>query len=87
MIETARLRRVSARGRIVLPESPRSPVVRTPPFGGGIGGGDSPGFPAPALPLTSAASASARCSARGRDTSLARIAALGVSFMVGTASS
>ena len=37
--------------------------------------------------LASAASASARCSACGRDTSLARIAALGVSFMAGTASS
>ena len=41
----------------------------------------------PAAALASAASASARCSARGRDTSLARIAAFGVSFMAGTASS
>jgi Na+/melibiose symporter-like transporter len=40
----------------------------------------------PAAMLASAASASARCSGRGRDTSLARMAALGVSFMAGTAS-
>ena len=40
----------------------------------------------PAATLASAASASARSSARGRDTSLARIAAIGVSFMAGTAS-
>src|SRR5689334_18067405 len=41
----------------------------------------------PAATLASAASASARCSGRGRDTSRARIAAFGVSFMAGTASS